>query len=59
MLNSKIVAPTGLRGKERMLHAADTSLSLGKKNARTMMVNRNKPPIKVRYDLGITFSSKL
>jgi hypothetical protein len=55
--NSKMLAPTGLRGNERTLHAAATSLSLGKKNASTIMANRIKPPSKVRYALGITFSS--
>jgi hypothetical protein len=54
-----MVAPTGLRGKERTFHAADTKGSAGKKNASTIMVNRNKPPSSVRYVRGITFSSKL
>jgi hypothetical protein len=56
---STMVAPTGLRGNERTLQAVDTSLSLGKKNASTIMANRNKPPIKVRYALGMTLSSRL
>jgi hypothetical protein len=59
MLNSKMDAPTGLRGNERTFHADDTSLSLGKKKASTIVVNRNKPPSKVRYVLGITLSSRL
>jgi hypothetical protein len=54
-----IVAPTGLRGNERTLHAVLTNVSFGKKNASTMMANSRKPPSKVRYALGITFSSKL
>jgi hypothetical protein len=47
--------PKGRRGNERIYHKVATPCSVGKKNAKTIILNRIAPPSQVRYSRGISW----